>query len=267
MIGAAARRRSWVRAGQALVPVAFVGAWAAVARVVGPDFLPGPLETVATFRHGLATGWLTENIGTTLFSLAWGFAWATAVGLPLGLALGLSPLLREAYEGPLMSLYAVPKVTLFPIFLFLFKLGPESKIAFGAFHGLFPVAILTWTAMRAVRPVHLKLARSLRLSLWQTARCVVVPSILPSLVTGLRLGLNLTFLGVILGEMFGARRGLGHLLMASGAAFDMGRIVVVVCLVALLALAANAALLLAQRRLERRVGVPQAGAAPQGETA
>lgn len=243
-----------IRAGQALVPAVLVTAWAAVARVAGPDFLPGPVETVAVFHHGVTTGWLTENLGITLLELAWGFLLAVLIGLPLGFALGLSPLLREAYEEPLISLYSVPKVTLFPIFLFLFKLGPESKIAFGAFHGLFPVAILTWSAMRTIKPVHLKLARSLRLTPWQLARTVVIPSILPSMTTGLRLGLNLTFLGVIIGEMFGARRGLGHLLMAGGAMFDMGRIVVVVCLVALLAVAANAVLLLVQRRLERHAG-------------
>jgi NitT/TauT family transport system permease protein len=248
----AGRRRWMIRAGQAAVPVALGAAWAAVAWTAGPEFLPGPAETGRLFLQGVTSGWLTENLGITLLELAWGFVWAVLIGLPLGLALGLWPLLRDAYEGPLVSLYAVPKVTLFPIFLFLFKLGPESKVAFGAFHGLFPVAILTWSAMRAIKPVHLKLARSLRLPLWQTARCVILPSIAPSLAIGLRLGLNLTFLGVILGEMFGARHGLGYLLMASGAAFDMGRIVVVVCVVALLALAANAALLFAQRCLERR---------------
>jgi NitT/TauT family transport system permease protein len=251
--------RVWsVRLGQALVPVALIAAWATAARAVGSLFLPGPIETIGVFRHGIATGWLTENLWITLIEVVLGFAWAVGIGLPLGLVLGLSPLLLEAYEGPLISLYAVPKVTLFPIFLFLFKLGPESKIAFGAFHGLFPVAILTWSAMRAINPVHLKLARALRLTFWQTARAVVVPSILPSIMTGLRLSLNLTFLGVILGEMFGARHGLGHLLMAGGAAFDMGRIVVVVCLVALLALAANGLLRLLEGHMERRGARPAA---------
>lgn len=257
-----ARRAGWIAAGQACVPLAALAVWAATARLAGPDFLPGPTDTARVFLHGLATGWLMENLGVTLYELAWGFAWSVFGGFPLGLALGLWPLLREAYETPILSLYAVPKVTLFPIFLFLFKLGPESKIAFGAFHGLFPVAILTWSAMRAIPAVHLKLARALRLTPWQAIRHVVVPSILPSLTIGLRLGLNLAFLGVILGEMFGARHGLGQLLMAGGAAFDMGRIVVVLCVVALLALTANAALLFLQRHLERRAGAPAGAAVP-----
>ena len=241
-----------VAIGRALVPAAVLGLWALLARAAGETFLPGPAATLRAFVHGVETGWLTENLGLTLYEAGLGFAWAVALGLPLGFALGLSRLLREAYEAPLMALYAIPKVTLFPIFLFLFKLGPESKVAFGAFHGLFPVAILTWSAMRAMRPVHLRLARALALTPWQTARFVVLPAVLPSVAAGLRLALNLTLLGVILGEMFAARAGLGFLLMASGAAFDMPRILVVIVLVSLLAVTANAVVLAGQRRLERR---------------
>ncbi|MBI5166538.1 MAG: ABC transporter permease subunit [candidate division NC10 bacterium] len=77
------------------------------------------------------------------------------------------------------------------------------------------------------------------------------PLFLPSIMTGLRLGFNLTFLGIILGEMFGARRGLGFLLMAFGAAFDMERVLVVIILVALLAIGINSAFYLVERRLGR----------------
>lgn len=253
---------TWVRLGQAGLPLALLAGWQVGSRWAGEAFLPSPGETLRTFRHGVATGWLWENLAVTLRELGWGFAWAAALGLALGVALGLSRLLREAFEAPLLALYAIPKVTLFPIFLFLFKLGPESKIAFGAFHGLFPVAIFTWGAMRAIRPAHLKVARSLRLAPAQLLWEIVVPSILPSLMTGLRLGFNLTFLGVILGEMFGSRHGLGFLLMSFGAAFDMSRVLVVIVIVALVAVGANAALHAAELRLGRPGGLaPAAGLA------
>ena len=196
-------------------------------------------------------GWLTENLAVTLVEVGWGYLWAVAAGLIVGFPLGISRLLRDAFEAPILSLSAIPKVTLFPIFLFVFRLRPESKIAFGAFHGVFPVAILTWGAMAAIKPVHLKVARALRLNAIQLFRSVVVPSILPSLMTGLRLGFNLTFLGVILGEMFGARRGLGFLLMSFGAAFDMGKTLVVIVVVAAVALAVNGAFYVMERRLGR----------------
>lgn len=93
--------------------------------------------------------------------------------------------------------------------------------------------------------------RSLRLNPLRLFKEIVFPSVLPSIMTGLRLGFNLTFLGIILGEMFGARRGLGFLLMAFGAAFDMERVLVVIILVALLAIGINSAFYLVERRLGR----------------
>lgn len=249
-------RAAWrIRLGQISVVAALLLGWQAAAVRVGPVFLPSPAATVGTIVGGLREGWFGAHIATTLWEVLWGYLWAAGLGLVIGFALGQSRLLREAYEGPLLSLYSIPKVTLFPLFLFAFKLGPASKIAFGAFHGLFPIAIYTWTAMRTLNPVHLRVARALRLGPVATFVSVVVPAVLPAIVTGLRLGFNLTFLGVLLGEMFASRAGLGFLLMSFGAAFEMDRILAVILTVALLALGINALLLGVERRIR--------GAAPE----
>lgn len=234
--------------------VALVLAWQLLSLRAGPVFLPGPLSAIYTLLDGLRRGWMIPHLWTTLVEILGGYAWAVAIGLSLGFSLGASPLLLGAYEGPLLNLYAVPKVTLFPLFLAAFKLGIASKIAFGAFHGLFPVAIYTWTAMRTMNPVHLKVARALRLGPVDTFWRVVFPAVLPGIVTGLRLGFNLTLLGVVLGEMFASRAGMGFLLMSFGAAFDASRILAVILALFMIALIANALLLALERRIR---GVPE----------
>jgi NitT/TauT family transport system permease protein len=249
------RDLSWrIRLGQAVVMVALVLAWQLLSLRAGPVFLPGPASALSTLLDGLQRGWMIPHLWTTLVEILGGYAWAVGIGLSLGFSLGASPLLLGAYEGPLLNLYAVPKVTLFPLFLAAFKLGIASKIAFGAFHGLFPVAIYTWTAMRTMNPVHLKVARALRLSPVDTFWRVVFPAVLPGIVTGLRLGFNLTLLGVVLGEMFASRAGMGFLLMSFGAAFDASRILAVILALFMIALIANALLLALERRVR---GVPE----------
>jgi NitT/TauT family transport system permease protein len=249
------RDLSWrIRLGQAVVMVVLVLAWQLLSLRAGPVFLPGPASALSTLLDGLQRGWMIPHLWTTLVEILGGYAWAVGIGLSLGFSLGASPLLLGAYEGPLLNLYAVPKVTLFPLFLAAFKLGIASKIAFGAFHGLFPVAIYTWTAMRTMNPVHLKVARALRLSPVDTFWRVVFPAVLPGIVTGLRLGFNLTLLGVVLGEMFASRAGMGFLLMSFGAAFDASRILAVILALFMIALIANALLLALERRVR---GVPE----------
>ncbi len=240
-----------IRVGQVALVAVLILVWYLTATQVGTAFLPSPAAALDTLIRGMREGWLGPDLVTTLWEVLWGYLWAAGIGLIIGFSLGQNRLLREAYEGPLLSLYSIPKVTLFPIFLFLFKLGSPSKIAFGAFHGLFPIAIYTWTAMRTMNPVQLKVARALRLKPMATFTRVVVPSVLPAIVTGLRLGFNLTFLGVLLGEMFASRAGLGFLLMSFGAAFDMARIIAVILVVSLLALGLNGVLLAMERRIGR----------------
>ena len=235
----------------AVVPVLAVAAWQLLSWAVGPAFLPSPWAAGLRAAIGIREGWLLQDLAVTLTEVVWGFAWAAGIGLVVGFALGGSALLRAAYEGPLLALYSIPKVTLFPIFLFVFKLGPPSKIAFGAFHGLFPVAIYTWTAMTTVRPVYFKVARMLRMSSLATFTHIVLPAVAPAIVTGLRLGFNLTFLGVLLGEMFASRAGLGFLLMSFGAAFDATQILATILVIFAAALLGNVPFLLLERRLSQ----------------
>lgn len=225
--------------GWLLVPALILGLWQLGAVKLGPGFVPGIPETAARLVSGLSDGTLSRHGLATLQALALGFVWAAGLGLAIGFGVGTIPLLRRAYARLILALYSVPKVTLYPIFLFLFGLGLHSKIAFGAFHGLFPVAIYTWTGILAIKPVYFKVARSLRMGRRELFGRLILPAVAPAIFTGIRLGLNVSFLGIILGEMFASRAGLGFLLMAYGGSFDLGRIFVVILLVFGLALTAN----------------------------
>lgn len=235
--------------GWLLVPALVLGLWQLGAVELGPTFVPGIPETAGRLVSGLADGSLTRHGLVTLQALGLGFGWAVGLGLVIGFGVGTVPLLRRAYARLILALYSVPKVTLYPIFLFLFGLGLDSKVAFGAFHGLFPVAIYTWTGIITLRPVYFKVARSLGVGGFRLFLRVILPAVAPAIFTGIRLGFNVTFLGIILGEMFASRAGLGFLLMAYGGSFDLGRIFVVILLVFGLALAANGLLFLTERLL------------------
>ncbi|WP_101297287.1 ABC transporter permease [Halegenticoccus soli] len=243
-----------VTAGRLLVPVALVLLWQALATVAGEFALATPAATVGELLGGFADGWLLADLRITLFTLAVAYALAVLVGVWVGVALGLSDFWREVFEPLILGVYSVPKVTLYPVFLFVFALGVESKIAFGWFHGVFPVAILTMAAMETVEDDHLKIGRSLLLSRWQTFREIIVPSILPGLVIGLRLGFNLTFLGVVLGEMFASRAGLGYTLVEYIVGAQIARMLAIIVVLVAVAAAVNVAFFAAEKRLGARGG-------------
>lgn len=237
---------------------AVIAVWALLTRILGEDYLPGPVLTAQVMADGFARGWLWKATLTTLSEIAPAFAIAAVVGLFFGALLGLSRVWGEILEPLILGVYAVPKVTLYPIFLLIFKVGAASKIAFGMFHGVFPMQIIAQAAITNIRPVYLKVSRSLNLTPAQTVVHVVIPALVPALVVGLRLAFSLTFIGVVLGEIFASRGGLGFLLSAADQTFDVQRVNAVIVVLAIIGVGVN----LLFNALERRIA-PVSGAERQ----
>jgi NitT/TauT family transport system permease protein len=114
------------------------------------------------------------------------------------------------------------------------------------------VILFTLNAVRAIDRVHLKTARALDLTPWQTATTILAPAVTPEIFTGLRLGFALTLLGVIIGEMFASQRGLGFMIVNGMNLHDVPTMMAVILLIVVFAVAASTALLAADRRLHRR---------------
>ncbi len=236
--------------GQIGFPLLLLAVWQVAGMLAGDFYIATPLQAIDAIADGISGGWFFESLTATLSAVAIGFAIAAVGGLWIGVTLGLVPFWRKVLEPIVLSVYTAPKVTLFPIFLVMFGFGLSSKIAFGAFHGIFPIAIVTMNAVRGMQQVHLKVARSLGLSRRATFRQVVLPSILPSAITGLRMGFGLTLLGVVLGEMFASRSGFGYELVQAITVHDMPRMYGIIAALVVIALAVNALFL----RWERSAG-------------
>jgi NitT/TauT family transport system permease protein len=121
--------------------------------------------------------------------------------------------------------------------------GVIIGVALGALHGIFPMIIFTMNAVKNINPVYVRAARVMRLSHVETARTVLMPAVLPEILTGLRLSFSLSLLGVLIGELFASQRGLGFMLVQAMGFNDVDTITAVAMFLALIALAANGALL------------------------
>ena len=95
-------------------------------------------------------------------------------------------------EPMLVALCSIPKITLYPIILLVFGLGMSAKVAFGAIHGIIPVALFTLGAVRSTRPIFVKTGRVLKLSKPEMVRSILFPAAVPEIFTGLRVGFSLT---------------------------------------------------------------------------
>ena len=237
----------------AIIAIVILLVWQILHQIAGETALPAPAPTMVYLVHLLPSARFVANAGATALAFTFALALAYGIGLALGVWMGAHRLSGAVGEPILVALYSLPKITLYPVVLLIFGLGISGKVAFGAMHGILPVALLTMGAIRAIPPVYLRAARTLRLSPWQTIATVLLPAALPEVFTGLRIGFTVTLLGVLLGEMFASKLGLGSMIMNAMQLAQSQEMVTVAIVLFVFAALANAILLWLEHRLHRRV--------------
>ena len=230
-----------------------VAIWQILHQIAGAFALPSPYATLQMAGVLLGEEDFARHALASLKALAAATAIAVLGGTALGLWLGTARLAAAVAEPFLTAIYALPKVTLYPMILLIFGLGLQSKIAFGALHGIMPITIFVMTGVRSISPVLLKTARSMRLSPWQSAMRIVLPAALPELLSGLRVGLSLTLPGTLIGEMFASREGIGFLLVQGITLLDGERILALTLLLFAFSVSMNLLLYSAEYRLRGRL--------------
>ena len=242
------------RAGDTLIIlIVLVLIWQGLHAIVGDTALPGPVPTLSYLVRLVPTVRFAENAAATATSFAFALVLAYGFGLAVGVWMGAHRLSGAVGEPILVALYSLPKITLYPVILLIFGLGISGKVAFGALHGILPVALLTMAAIRNISPVYLKSARSMKLSQGQTIMTVLLPASLPEVVSGLRIGFTVTLLGVLLAEMFASKQGLGFLIINAMSLLQTEEMIAVAVLLFAFAALANALLLWMEHRFHRRV--------------
>jgi NitT/TauT family transport system permease protein len=242
----------WSSARNAAVLIAcLLAAWQLLYWFAGEAAIKPPLATFSYTAQLVGSEAFWPHLSESMRAFAAALAIAVAVGLLIGFWLGFHRLSGEIFEPMLVAVYSIPKITLYPILLLAFGLGMPAKIAFGAIHGIVPVALFTINAVRNISPILLKTARALKLGTPDLFGSILFRAALPEIFTGLRVGFALTLIGTLLGEMFAAQRGLGYLLMTAIGLHNVDLIMAVTLLLVLFAATVSTVLLAIDHRLHR----------------
>jgi len=185
----------------------------------------------------------------SLYRALGGFALAAAVGVPLGMVMGRSRAVGEALDPLFSGTYAVPKLALFPIFVFALGIGSLSKVALVFLECLYPIIIVTSQGARGVDRVLLWSAANMGASAAGALRRVVVPATAPFIFAGFRVALPISLIIVIITEMVSSADGLGYLVIYSLSSLKTDRMLAVVVVIAALGWALDRALVFLRDRL------------------
>lgn len=209
-----------------------------------------PLERIGKELFAFVTsGEGATQTWISLYRAFAGFGAAALVGGLLGLAMGRSPLAAALLEPLFSGSYAVPKLALFPIFIFVFGLGSLSKVALVFLECLYPMVIITAQGARHVPKALLWSAQNMGASRWTTLRRVVLPATMPYVFAALRVALPVALIVVVITEMISSVDGLGYLISYSLSSLKTDRILALVVVISALGLTLDRGLLALRDRL------------------
>jgi ABC-type nitrate/sulfonate/bicarbonate transport system permease component len=227
-------------------------AWEIAARwFIDPLFISPPSRVLLSLGAVWHTNGVPAALRLTLFELAVAFAIAVVIGLTVGLAVGLRPFARRSVMPIILLLYGLPQITILPLFILYFGIGPASKIAFGVTHGMFPIMIAIVAGVQNMKPILLVSARSMGASRWQILRWVIFPHMIPSFFAGMRLGMSGALLGVLLAELYVSTAGIGHFTTMFTENFDPTKLFGLVAMLATMAIVLNEIVRRAETRFSR----------------
>jgi len=181
-----------------------------------PQLFPSVDKIVASFVRLVGNGVLAVNALTTLIRLVVGFGLGAIVGVVLGVLMGRSRWAEDLLV-PLVSVgNPIPGLAYAPLFVIWFGLGDVPCVLLVGFATAFPVAVNTWTGVRAVKEIWIRAAIGMGAAERQLFRKVVLPGSLPYMLTGLRLGLARAWRVLVAVEMLtSVRQGLGWMIFGA----------------------------------------------------
>jgi NitT/TauT family transport system permease protein len=163
----------------------------------------------------LADGTLPRHALATLGTVAAGMVIGAAAGVAVGLAAGASRKVARLIIGPIEALFALPKITLVPLFILWMGIGALQHVAFTALVVFFFYFFALFNGVRGV-PVVLRntltLAGASRL---QRVTILYLPASFGWIVIATRLAMPYAFVAAVSTEVIASTAGLGHLVKGS----------------------------------------------------
>lgn len=216
--------------------------------VVSSLFLPAPTSIISALIQMIADGEIGVSLAASLYRILAGFFIGSLVGLVVGLVTGTSALMDKIGTPIVNAIYPIPKIALLPLFILWLGIGELSKVTIIALGVFFPVAMNTYSGVKNVDTLLLKVAASFNASWWMTMKSVVLPNALPMIFAGLRLAAGTSLLLLVAAEMIAAQVGIGALILHYGDLMITDRLMAGVIVLSLLGLVFNLILQFLERK-------------------
>lgn len=208
---------------------------------------PAPSTTIAGVGQLVQDPQFWNDAARTALEVGVAMVAGSLFGLLTGLLFWKVPFLGRVFEPYLVSFYAVPLVLFYPVMIVLVGINAWSVIILATIMAAIPMALNTAVGLNSIRPVYLKLARSVKASPTQLLFQIALPAAAPFIMAGLRLGVVYALIGSIAMEFTTAQAGLGYRIRYLYEIFDNEQMHSYILIVLLLSILLTSLLALLER--------------------
>jgi NitT/TauT family transport system permease protein len=197
-----------------LILFLILAAWELAVRLldVPPWLLPAPSKIAVRFGR---TQDLAYHTGLTLLEAGLGFAISAVLGVVLSAGIANSRFLERGILPYVIVSNAVPIIAIVPLLNIWLGFGITTKIVIAAIITFFPIVTNTTRGLKSADPRILDLMHSINATPAEVFFKVQLPSALPFVFAGFRIAASLSLVGAVVGEFYGADRGLGYLVITA----------------------------------------------------
>lgn len=160
-------------------------------------------------------GELALELGHTLRRAGTGLLLALVTMIPLGTLIGRSRALSLAAEPVIELLRPLPTPAIIPLVMLIAGIGDGAKIAVIFYAAAFPILLNAIDGARGLHPMLSLVARSLRLTRYESMVFVYIPATFPQIMAGVRISVAISILVSVTAEMLLSTDGLGIFLLRS----------------------------------------------------
>lgn len=219
--------RAWIRTRPLLLGassvILLVVIWQVVTdlNLVKQIFLPTPLQVLDGLKSIFSGGAIWNDLAVSGEEFIIGLGISIAIGASLGILTGWYRAVDEFFKPIVVALNSMPQVAVIPLLILIFGIGITPKVIVVILSCAPVILMNTTTGVGNVDERLMRVARSFGATDWQAIRTIVIPEVVPFFMTGLRISIGRAIIGVVVGEIFASKAGIGNLLISASDSFNM----------------------------------------------
>ncbi|MCD7752803.1 MAG: ABC transporter permease [Lachnospiraceae bacterium] len=240
-----------------LILAAFCISWEMAARtgLIDSFFFASPSLIAVCFWNLIRESSLGVHLGASIMEVLISFFLIFALSLAAAILLWWSDFLSRILEPFLVVLNSLPKSALAPLIIVWIGTGTKAIIVAGISVALFGSIISLYSGFRETDEEKILLVRCLGGTKKDILTKVVLPSGIPNIFSVMKVNIGLALVGVVIGEFFAGRVGLGYLIIYGTQVFKLDMVLTSIILLCILAMLMYQVLQHMEHRYYRKTGL------------